>query len=141
MFHIEVDVIRNSFTFLVSKEKSMTKQKTFCRSSSFVFWSLYCPPLFDLTPGTPASCHDIAEILLKVALKHKKSHQNQYVLFHYQHKFNIFFHMWSFKHRYVNRKVWRYQKIIRWFKSNKGGQYNDQKTKDDDLQNPFGRKY
>jgi len=41
---------------------------------------------------------------------------------------------------YVNRKVLRYQKIIRWFKSNKSGQYNDQKKKtkkNDDLQNAF----
>jgi hypothetical protein len=36
-----------------------------------------------LSPGIPASSttktgrHDIAEILLKVALKHQKSHQNQ----------------------------------------------------------------
>jgi hypothetical protein len=37
------------------------------------------------SPGTPASSttktgrHDIAEILLKVALKHKKSNQSKYV--------------------------------------------------------------
>ena len=44
-----------------------------------------------LSPGTPASSttktgrHDIAEILLKVALKHQKSNQNQSFFFSFVH--------------------------------------------------------
>jgi len=55
MFHIEVDVIRNSFTFLVSKEKSMTKQKAFCRSSSFCLFLLVIV-LSALVQFTPPDC-------------------------------------------------------------------------------------
>ena len=46
-------------------------------------------------PGTPASSttktgrHDIAEILLKVALKHKKSKSNQRISYMYMH-YNLF---------------------------------------------------
>ena len=62
-------------TFLplkLSNMMSISKYRT-------VLNTFYCDVLCWSSPGTPASCitktgrHDIAEILLKVALKHQKS--------------------------------------------------------------------